>query len=33
MLLARHGVDHLLISARSGTSDLVKAHVLNSSNR
>ena len=29
MLLARHGVDHLLISARPGTSDLPKAHVLN----
>jgi 2,4-dichlorophenol 6-monooxygenase len=29
MLLARQGVDHLLISARPGTSDLPKAHVLN----
>ncbi len=29
MLLARHGVDHLLINARPGTSDLPKAHVLN----
>jgi 2,4-dichlorophenol 6-monooxygenase len=29
MLLARHGVDHLLVSARAGTSDLPKAHVLN----
>jgi 2,4-dichlorophenol 6-monooxygenase len=29
MLLARLGVDHLLISARPGTSDLPKAHVLN----
>jgi 2,4-dichlorophenol 6-monooxygenase len=29
MLLARHGVDHLLVSARPGTSDLPKAHVLN----
>jgi 2,4-dichlorophenol 6-monooxygenase len=29
MLLARQGIDHLLISARPGTSDLPKAHVLN----
>ena len=29
MLLARHGVDHLLVSARPETSDLPKAHVLN----
>src|SRR6185436_16110030 len=29
MLLARQGVDHLLISSRPGTSDLPKAHVLN----
>ena len=29
MLLARLGVDHLLVSARPGTSDLPKAHVLN----
>ena len=29
MLLARHGIDHLLVSARPGTSDLPKAHVLN----
>jgi 2,4-dichlorophenol 6-monooxygenase len=29
MLLARHGVEHLLVSARPGTSDLPKAHVLN----
>jgi 2,4-dichlorophenol 6-monooxygenase len=29
MLLARHGVDHLLVSALPGTSDLPKAHVLN----
>jgi 2,4-dichlorophenol 6-monooxygenase len=29
MLLARQGVDHLLVSARPGTSDLPKAHVLN----
>jgi 2,4-dichlorophenol 6-monooxygenase len=29
MLLARHGVDHLLVSAKPGTSDLPKAHVLN----
>jgi 2,4-dichlorophenol 6-monooxygenase len=29
MLLARQGVDHLLISAKPGTSDLPKAHVLN----
>ncbi len=29
MLLARLGVDHLLVSARRGTSDLPKAHVLN----
>jgi len=29
MLLARSGVDHLLVSARPGTSDLPKAHVLN----
>jgi 2,4-dichlorophenol 6-monooxygenase len=29
MLLAGHGVDHLLVSARQGTSDLPKAHVLN----
>ncbi len=29
MLLARQGVEHLLISARPGTSDLPKAHVLN----
>jgi 2,4-dichlorophenol 6-monooxygenase len=29
MLLARMGVDHLLVSARPGTSDLPKAHVLN----
>ena len=29
MLLARQGVDHLLISARPETSDLPKAHVLN----
>jgi 2,4-dichlorophenol 6-monooxygenase len=29
MLLARHGVDHVLVSARPGTSDLPKAHVLN----
>lgn len=29
MLLAREGVDHLLVSARPGTSDLPKAHVLN----
>src|SRR5271165_3457213 len=29
MLLARLGVEHLLISARAETSDLPKAHVLN----
>ncbi len=29
MLLARLGVEHLLICARAGTSDLPKAHVLN----
>ncbi len=29
MLLARLGVEHLLVSARAGTSDLPKAHVLN----
>lgn len=29
MLLARNGVDHLLVNARSETSDLPKAHVLN----
>ena len=29
MLLARQGVEHLLISSRPGTSDLPKAHVLN----
>ena len=29
MLLARHGVEHLLVSARATTSDLPKAHVLN----
>ena len=29
MLLARQGVEHLVISARPGTSDLPKAHVLN----
>jgi 2,4-dichlorophenol 6-monooxygenase len=29
MLLARHGVEHLLVSARTTTSDLPKAHVLN----
>src|SRR5512132_3151006 len=29
MLLARLGVDHILISAKPGTSDLPKAHVLN----
>ncbi len=29
MLLARQGVDHLLVSSRPGTSDLPKAHVLN----
>ena len=29
MLLARQGVAHLLVSARPGTSDLPKAHVLN----
>jgi 2,4-dichlorophenol 6-monooxygenase len=29
MLLGRQGVDHLLVSARPGTSDLPKAHVLN----
>ena len=29
MLLARQGVEHLLVSARPGTSDLPKAHVLN----
>jgi 2,4-dichlorophenol 6-monooxygenase len=29
MLLARQGVDHLLVSARPDTSDLPKAHVLN----
>jgi 2,4-dichlorophenol 6-monooxygenase len=29
MLLARHRVDHLLVSARPGTSELPKAHVLN----
>jgi 2,4-dichlorophenol 6-monooxygenase len=29
MLLARQGVDHLLVNARPGTSDLPKAHVLN----
>ena len=29
MLLARQGVDHLLVSARPHTSDLPKAHVLN----
>jgi 2,4-dichlorophenol 6-monooxygenase len=29
MLLARQGVDHLLVSARPTTSDLPKAHVLN----
>ena len=29
MLLARLGVEHLLVSSRPGTSDLPKAHVLN----
>jgi len=29
MLLARQGVEHLLVSARATTSDLPKAHVLN----
>jgi 2,4-dichlorophenol 6-monooxygenase len=29
MLLAHQGVEHLLVSARPGTSDLPKAHVLN----
>ena len=29
MLLARQGVEHLLLSARPGTSELPKAHVLN----
>ena len=29
MLLARQGVEHLLVSARPSTSDLPKAHVLN----
>src|SRR5215469_9550220 len=29
MLLARQAVGHLLVSARPGTSDLPKAHVLN----
>ena len=29
MLLARLGVEHLLVSARPTTSDLPKAHVLN----
>ena len=29
MLLARQGVEHLLVSARPRTSDLPKAHVLN----
>ena len=29
MLLARQGVEHLLVSARPETSDLPKAHVLN----
>src|SRR5215471_12417478 len=29
MLLARQGVEHLLVSARAATSDLPKAHVLN----
>jgi 2,4-dichlorophenol 6-monooxygenase len=29
MLLARQGIEHLLISARPATSDLPKAHVLN----
>ena len=29
MLLARQGVEHLLVSARPDTSDLPKAHVLN----
>jgi 2,4-dichlorophenol 6-monooxygenase len=29
MLLARQGIDHLLVNARAGTSDLPKAHVLN----
>ncbi len=29
MLLARQDVEHLLVSARPGTSDLPKAHVLN----
>jgi 2,4-dichlorophenol 6-monooxygenase len=29
MLLARQGVEHLVVSARPGTSDLPKAHVLN----
>ncbi len=29
MLLARQGTEHLLVSARPGTSDLPKAHVLN----
>src|SRR6188472_1370125 len=29
MLLARQGVEHLLVSARQSTSDLPKAHVLN----
>jgi 2,4-dichlorophenol 6-monooxygenase len=29
MLLARQGVEHLLVSARPGPSDLPKAHVLN----
>jgi 2,4-dichlorophenol 6-monooxygenase len=29
MLLARQGVEHLLVSAKPRTSDLPKAHVLN----
>jgi 2,4-dichlorophenol 6-monooxygenase len=29
MLLARQGIDHLLVNDRPGTSDLPKAHVLN----
>src|SRR6516162_10317335 len=29
MLLARQGVEHLVVSARPRTSDLPKAHVLN----
>jgi 2,4-dichlorophenol 6-monooxygenase len=29
MLLARMGVEHMLINARAETSDLPKAHVLN----